>query len=158
MENNRNEMKTYLQRLISSYYTTIVLLAIYALGLALATFIEKYLGTEMAKVLVYYSPVFFFLQFLLVLNFIVAVRKRRLLKKSKWGFMLVHLSFIIILLGALISHLFAKEGMLHLREGDKNNHIRIETSKGITWHTLPFSVELVKFTLSRYPGSSSPSS
>ena len=151
-------MKTYIQRLIGSSYTTIVLPAICPLGLALATFIEKYLGTEVAKVLVYYSPVFFFLQFLLVLNFIVTVRKRRLLNKRKWGFALVHLSFIIILLGALISHLFAKEGMLHLRERDKRNHIRIETSKGTTYHTLPFSVELVKFTLSRYPGSSSPSS
>ncbi|MDR2811175.1 MAG: cytochrome c biogenesis protein ResB, partial [Tannerellaceae bacterium] len=150
-------MKT-IEKAICSYYTTIVLLVIYACGLALATFIEKYLGTEMAKVLIYYSPLFFLVQFLLVINFTAVVARHQLLKKRKWGFMLVHLSFIIILLGALISHLFAEEGILHLREGDKSNHIRIETSKGTTYHTLPFSVELIKFTLSRYPGSSSPSS
>ncbi|MDR1556066.1 MAG: cytochrome c biogenesis protein CcsA [Tannerellaceae bacterium] len=151
-------MKTSVERLISSYYTTLVLLVIYALGLALATLIEKYLGTEMAKILVYYSPPFFLLQLVLLINFIATTLKHRLLKKRKWGFMLVHFSFIIILLGALISHLFAEEGVLHLREGDKSNHIRIETSEGTRYHTLPFSVELVKFTLSRYPGSSSPSS
>ncbi|MDR1938240.1 MAG: cytochrome c biogenesis protein CcsA, partial [Tannerellaceae bacterium] len=150
-------MKT-IEKTIYSYYTAIVLLIIYAFGLAAATFIEKYTGTEMAKMLVYYSPVFFLLQFLLVVNFIAITVKHGLLKKKKWGFMLVHFSFILILLGAMISHIFGEEGVLHLREGDKSNHITIQTSKGTTYHTLPFSVELLKFTLSRYPGSSSPSS
>jgi cytochrome c-type biogenesis protein CcsB len=151
-------MKTSAERVISSYYTTIVLLLVYATGLALATLIEKYGGTEMAKAIIYYSPAFFFLQFLLVANFIATALKHRLLHKRKWGFVLVHLSFVIILLGALISHVFGEEGVMHLREGDKSNHIRVETSKGTAYHTLPFSVELVKFTLTRYPGSSSPSS
>ncbi|MDR1919008.1 MAG: cytochrome c biogenesis protein CcsA [Tannerellaceae bacterium] len=150
-------MKT-IEKTIYSYYTTIVLLIIYAFGLAAATFIEKYTSTEMAKMIVYYSPVFFLLQFLLVVNFIATTLKHGLLKKKKWGFMLVHFSFILILLGAMISHIFGEEGVLHLREGDKSNHIVIQTSKGTTYHTLPFSVELLKFTLSRYPGSSSPSS
>lgn len=51
-------MKT-LERFISSSVTTIVLLLIYAFGLAIATFIEKYHGTAVAKALIYYSPVFF---------------------------------------------------------------------------------------------------
>ena len=41
-------MKT-LERFISSSVTTIVLLLIYAFGLAIATFIEKYHGTAAAK-------------------------------------------------------------------------------------------------------------
>ena len=51
-------MKT-LERFISSSVTTIVLLLIYAFGLAIATFIEKYHGTAAAKAMIYYSPVFF---------------------------------------------------------------------------------------------------
>jgi len=35
---------------LSSYTATIVFLLIYALGLALATLIEKYLGTQAAKI------------------------------------------------------------------------------------------------------------
>ena len=44
-------MKT-LERFISSSVTTIVLLLIYAFGLAIATFIEKYHGTAVAKALI----------------------------------------------------------------------------------------------------------
>ena len=51
-------MKT-LERFISSSVTTIVLLLIYAFGLAIATFIEKYHGTAAAKAMIYYSPVLF---------------------------------------------------------------------------------------------------
>ena len=61
-----NEQMKTLERFISSSVTTIVLLLIYAFGLAIATFIEKYHGTAAAKAMIYYSPVFFLLQFLLV--------------------------------------------------------------------------------------------
>ena len=70
-------MKT-LERFISSSVTTIVLLLIYAFGLAIATFIEKYHGTAAAKAMIYYSPVFFLLQFLLVANFVAIVICRTL--------------------------------------------------------------------------------
>ena len=143
-------MKTNLERFFSSFVTTIVLLLIYAFGLAVATFIEKYHGTATAKAMVYYSPLFFLLQFLLVVNFIAATIKHQYLKRGKWGLMLTHFAFIVILLG--------EEGILHLREGETSNQIAVRTSDNTTFHTLPFSVELKKFTLTRYPGSASPSS
>jgi len=46
-------------RFLSSYAATIVFLLIYGFGLALATLNRKYLGTQAAKMLVYYSPLFF---------------------------------------------------------------------------------------------------
>ena len=55
--------KTNLKRLISSSTTTIVLLLVYGIGLAAATFIEKYQGSEVARSMVYCSPLFFLLQF-----------------------------------------------------------------------------------------------
>ena len=151
-------MKTNLERFFSSFVTTIVLLLIYAFGLAVATFIEKYHGTAAAKAMVYYSPLFFLLQFLLVVNFIAATLKHQYLKRGKWGLMLTHFAFIVILLGALTSFLFGEEGILHLREGETSDRIAVRTSDNTTFHTLPFSVELKKFTLTRYPGSASPSS
>lgn len=81
-------MKT-LERFISSSVTTIVLLLIYAFGLAIATFIEKYHGTAAAKAMIYYSPVFFLLQFLLVANFVAIVIKHQLLKRRRWGLMVI---------------------------------------------------------------------
>lgn len=150
-------MKATLERIFSSFVTTIVLLIIYACGLAIATFIEKYQGTAAAKGMVYYSPGFFLLQFLLVVNFIAVLIKHQYLKRHKWGLVITHFAFIVILFGALISHLFSEEGILHLREGESSDRIAIRTSDNTTYHTLPFSVELVKFTLTRYPGSASPS-
>lgn len=151
-------MKTKFENLLSSYRTTIVLLVIYAVGLAGATFLEKYHGTMAAKAMVYYSPWFFLLQFLMVVNFIAAVARHQLLRQKKWGMMLVHCAFIVILAGAFFSHVFGEEGILHLREGESSNRIAIRTSKDTYFHVLPFEVELVKFTLKRYPGSASPSS
>lgn len=151
-------MITRIERFFSSYKTTIVLLIIYAVGLALATFVEKYHGTMAAKAMIYYSPLFFLLQFLLVVNFLVVLVQRRLYKKKKWGFLLVHIAFIVILCGAMVSHLFSQEGILHLREGEKSNRIEVSTMRERSFHTLPFEVELLRFTLTRYPGSASPSS
>ncbi|MDD4516729.1 cytochrome c biogenesis protein CcsA [Massilibacteroides sp.] len=151
-------MKAKIERILSSYVTTIVLLIIYALGLAFATFIEKYHGTAAAKAMIYYSPVFIMLQFLMIVNFIYEVIEHQLLKKKKWGFMVIHIAFIVVLGGALTTHLFGKEGVLHIREGAREDRMMMETSEGRKYQSLPFAVELKKFTLTRYPGSASPSS
>lgn len=151
-------MKATLERILSSFVTTIVLLLLYGFGLAVATFVEKYHGTVAAKAMIYYSPLFFLLQFLLVVNFIVVAVKYQYCKLHRWGLMVVHISFIIILLGALTSFQFGEEGILHIREGESTDQIAVRQGDLTTFHTLPFTVELVKFTLTRYPGSSSPSS
>ena len=136
----------------------ITLLALYAICMATATFLEKSYGVLLAKTVVYYSPIFILLQFLLIVNFVMVAIRHHLLKRKRWGFVLVHVSFAIILSGAFITHLFGKEGILHLREGESSNRVTIQTNRGQSVLTLPFEVELVKFTLTRYPGSMSPSS
>lgn len=151
-------MKARIESILSSYVTTLILLIVYAAGLAFATFIEKHHGTAAAKAMIYYSPLFILLQFFLIVNFVCEVIRYRLLKKRKWGFMVIHFAFIVILGGALVSHLFGKEGVLHIREGAREDRMTMHTSKGISYQSLPFAVELKKFTLTRYPGSSSPSS
>lgn len=146
-------------KVFSSFVTMLALLFLYASALAAATFIEKYHGVVVAKSLVYHSPLFFFLQFLLVVNFIVSTIKHNYLKRGKWGLIMTHLAFIVILSGALTSYLFSEEGIMHLRQGEKSDRISVRTSNQTTeFRTLPFSIELEKFTLTRYPGSMSPSS
>jgi len=147
-----------MRKIFSSYITMIVLLALYATSMAAATFIEKSYGTMLAKIAVYYSPLFFLLQFLLVVNFVMIAVRYHLFKLKRWGLLFVHFSLIIILTGASVTHIFGKEGMLHLREGEISNRVMVHTNRGQSTLVLPFQVELVKFTLSRYPGSMSPSS
>lgn len=143
---------------LSSAATSLVLLSVYAIGLAMATFIEKYYGTAVAKAMVYYSPLFFLLQLLMVINFIIVTIRRKMLVSGRWGLMVTHLALIVILAGATVSHLFGEEGILHLRQGEVSDRIMVRHSNQNEYHKLPFSVELVKFTLTRYPGSASPSS
>jgi len=151
-------MSALKQNTFFSYKVTIVLLAVYAFLLALATLIEKSRGTSVALHLIYYSPLLIGLQFLLVVNFIGILLQKKLYKRRKIGFLILHTAFIIILLGALVSHLFSEEGVFHLREGETGNQLLVANNRGNENKTLPFSLELVKFTIKRYPGSSSPSS
>jgi cytochrome c-type biogenesis protein CcsB len=151
-----NECKK--MKIVSSYITTVILLIVYATVLAGATFVEKYYGTQVAQKTVYYSPLFFLLQFCMVVNFIAIIVERRLFKRRKWGFLTLHFAFIVILLGAFISYLFSVEGILHIREGETTNKMSVLTAKGHEDYVLPFEMKLSQFILSRYPGSASPSS
>ncbi len=147
-----------IRQLLASYKTTLVLLLIYAFLMALATFIEKKMTAEAAKVIIYYSPVFFFLQFLLVVNFILTFIDHRFIKRGRWALTVIHFAFIVILAGALTTHIFGKEGTMHIREGETSDTMVMHTSKGVFKEQLPFTLELIQFRLSRYPGSKSPSS
>lgn len=143
---------------LSSYKTSIVLLLIYATGLAMATFVEKQMSTEAAKMLIYYSPLFILLQFLLVVNFFLVLLRYHYLQRKKWAMIVVHVALIVILGGALTTLLSGKEGQVHIREGEKTDQMVMHTSRGSTSETLPFVLELTDFRLNRYPGSQSPSS
>lgn len=147
-----------LMRFLSSYKASIILLLLYAIGLASATFVEKVMGTQAAKMLVYYSPLFLFLQFLLVVNFILILFARNFIGRKKWAMVVVHCALVVILLGAMTTYLWGIEGQVHIREGEKSNQMVMNTSKGMLTETLPFDLELKDFRLVRYPGSQSPSS
>lgn len=142
---------------ITSMRTAIILMGLYAISLAGATFVEKYCGTAMAKAMIYYSPLFFLLQGLMALNFLAILFQRKGLNRGRWGFLLTHIALLVILAGAMVSHVIGEEGILHLREGERSDQLLMETDRGTSQHTLPFEVELVRFTLTRYPGSASPS-
>ena len=142
---------------IASMRTASILMGIYALGLASATFLEKYYGTAAAKAMIYYSPLFFLLQGLMALNFLAILFQRKGLNRGRWGFLLTHIALLVILAGAMVSHVIGEEGILHLREGECSDQLQIETDRGTLRYALPFEVELVRFTLTRYPGSASPS-
>ena len=147
-----------IEKIMSSYRTMLLLFTMYAVGLSAATLIEKAHGSTLAKVLIYYSPLFFLLQLLLIANFAAIIRRRQFLQKKRWSMLLVHFSWVVILSGSVISHLFGVEGTIHLREGEKKDRIHIRSNHGQRMAPLPFEIELERFTLTRYPGSASPSS
>ena len=108
----------------------------------------------MAREIIYNNPLFYLLQFLLILNFCATAWQARLWSQRKYGVLLLHISFIVILLGALVTNMFGFEGIVHIREGETVSQMCTTEDQ----RPLPFSIRLDDFKLVRYPGSHSPSS
>lgn len=149
------KVRSLLKVMFTSWKITLVLLIHYMILLAAATFVEKSQGTAMAREVIYNNPLFYLLQLLLVLNFCAIAWQGRLWKQRKYGVLLLHISFIVILLGALVTNIFGFEGIVHIREGETASHMRTTEDDA---RPLPFSICLDDFKLVRYPGSHSPSS
>ena len=149
------KVRSLLKVMFTSWKITLVLLIHYMILLAAATFVEKSQGTAMAREVIYNNPLFYLLQLLLVLNFCAIAWQGRLWKQRKYGVLLLHISFIVILLGALVTNIFGFEGIVHIREGETASHMRTTEDDA---RLLPFSIRLDDFKLVRYPGSHSPSS
>lgn len=141
---------------LASYRTTLLLFVVYAILMAAATILEKFYGTPVAKGIIYYSPLFFIIQLLLCAAFVCTSIRKRLFTVKKWHYSLLHGAFIVILAGAGVTHFWGKEGIIHLREGEKCDFFWLK--EGNMQAELPFELELQDFKLIRYPGSLSPSS
>lgn len=141
---------------LASYRTTLLLFVVYAILMATATILEKFYGTPVAKGIIYYSPLFFIIQLLLCAAFVCTSIRKRLFTVKKWHYSLLHGAFIVILAGAGVTHFWGKEGIIHLREGEKCDFFWLK--EGNMQAELPFELELQDFKLIRYPGSLSPSS
>ncbi len=151
-------MKDRAVKFITSRLLALVLLVIYGVALAAATFVEKFQGIAVAKELIYNSVPMIMMQALMVINFTAIFIKSGYLKARRWGVAVTHSALIIILLGALITHLTGREGVLHIRVGESSNRMVVQTPERQELVSLPFEVELLDFVLKRYSGSMSPSS
>jgi len=138
-------------KILSSYKLMILLLMVLAIGAGIGTFIENDFGSDKAKELVYFAWWYQLSFFLLSIQLFVVIDKTKMYKvKARTLF---HVSFVVILLGATLTHYFGFEGMMHIREGEKSNIIVIGEEK----LKVPFTIECKEFTLTRYAGSRSPS-
>lgn len=134
-----------------------VMLGLFTILMAVATFVESSSGTLAARSLIYNNWWFYLLQLLLVVNFISMAGRFRLREQRKWGTIVLHYAFAVILLGAFITSVSSTEGVLHIREGQSSDQL-LNPTNGKVMEKLPFSVALKDFRLVRYPGSNSPSS
>ena len=112
-----------LQNLLISTRTMALLLIIFAISMAVATFIENDFGTPTAKALIYEARWFEVIMLLLILNFIGNIGRYRLWRREKWPLLVFHLAFILIFIGGAISRYISYEGMMHIREGETSNEI-----------------------------------
>lgn len=112
-----------IQDILISTRTMAVLLLVYAISMAYATFLENDYGTPTAKALIYEAKWFEVLMLLLILNFIGNIARYKLWRKEKWPVLVFHLSFILIFIGGAITRYISYEGIMHIREGETSNEI-----------------------------------
>ena len=151
MANGFNEIRN----LLSRWSTTWVLLGLTAVAMAAATLVEAQTNAETARSVIYHAWWFNLLLLALALNFIVLAHDRKLWARRRWGTLLLHYGFVVILIGAFITHVWGFEGYMHIREGMTTDRMMTSDREA---RTLPFSIKLDRFTISRYHGSHSPSS
>lgn len=94
---------------------TIALYIVVIAVMAVATIIEKYYGTEFVQSDIYGAWWFSLLWGVLTAVAVAYFLKRRV---RRWDVVILHLSFVVILAGALLTYLTATQGSLHLRKGE----------------------------------------
>jgi cytochrome c-type biogenesis protein CcsB len=95
-----------------------VLFIVFAISMALGTFIETWYSIETARVLIYNTWWFEGIMVFFVINFLGNIKRYQLLKKEKWSTLVLHLSFILILIGAFVTRYISYEGIMPIREGE----------------------------------------
>ena len=93
-----------------------VLLFLMAASIGVATFIENSYDTITAKVLIYNAKWFEVILFLLLLNFLNNIKKYNLLSIKKWSILMLHVGFIIALIGSFVTRYVGFEGVMIIKE------------------------------------------
>ena len=125
-----------LKRLIFTLYILLVVC------IGFATVVEKYRGTAFVGEHIYGAWWFSALWAVLTVVSLAYIMKQHLYKRM--AVMLLHLSFVVILVGALVTHLTAQRDTIHLRVG-------------IPYHlTSTSQITLKEFRIINYPGTDAP--
>ena len=105
--------------ILFSFKTTLVLLALLAAGAGVATFIENDFGTSSARVLVYNNIWYEVVMILTTINLLGIIYKFKMWKNLPR--FLFHFSFVVILIGAIITRYIGYEGIMQIPQGTTTN-------------------------------------
>ena len=111
---------------IVSTRLTAILFLVSALAMGIGTFIETYYTTDTAKILIYNTTWFELIMVIFVINFVFNIKRYNLLKFNKWPVLMLHLSWILIILGAGITRYIGYEGVMPIRENASSNSFLTE--------------------------------
>ena len=118
--------------------------------MAAASIVEKIEGTDYVHAHYYGTWWFILIWAALAALGIFYIIQRKVKAVSTWA---LHLSFVIILAGAFITHVNGKQGMMHLRIGEPSDiYFSNNPGEGIKQRKLPFTLSLQKFDIHLYEG------
>lgn len=108
-------------KLASFLYSTrlmAVLFIVYAAAMAAGTFIESDFNTDTARIWIYNTKWFELILIFFLINFIGNIKRYQLHLRKNWATLLLHLAFILIIIGAGITRYISFEGVMPIREGE----------------------------------------
>ncbi|WP_395066851.1 cytochrome c biogenesis protein CcsA [Flavobacterium sp.] len=100
-----------------------VLFLVFAAAMGAGTFIESYYNTDTARIWIYNTTWFELIMVFFFINFFGNIKRYQLYKKEKWATLILHLSWIFIIIGAGITRYVSYEGMMPIREGATSNQV-----------------------------------
>ena len=115
-----NVAKKLLSILFSTRLTA-VLFILFSVAMGIGTFVESAHDTATARIWVYNAWWFEAMMLFFVANFLGNIKRYRLLRWEKWPLLLLHLSWILIIIGAGITRYIGYEGVMPIREGESTN-------------------------------------
>lgn len=130
---------------------------LFAMVCGIATFIEHYYSTAMAKVAVYETLWFEILLAIAALSLCYNIIVFKLYRKDKLAVGLFHFAFVLMIMGAGITRHWGQDGQIHLRKGEQVSYFLSQNNQQTQSINLPFKLELKDFKIEYYPGSKSPS-
>ncbi|WP_324027614.1 cytochrome c biogenesis protein CcsA [Maribacter sp. BPC-D8] len=98
-----------------------ILFIVFATAMAFGTFIESWYSTETARIWIYNAWWFEVIMVFFVINFFGNISRYRLLRLEKWPVLTLHLSWVLIIIGAFVTRYISFEGMMPIREGKTEN-------------------------------------
>jgi cytochrome c-type biogenesis protein CcsB len=98
-----------------------ILFVVFAVAMAVATFLENDFGSPAAFSMVYNTRWFELILLLLAVNLVGQLIVFRLFKRTRLTGALFHLAFIVMIIGAGITRYFGWEGSIHIREGESQS-------------------------------------
>ena len=110
--------------LLFSNRLTGLLFIVFAVSMAIGTFLDAGQDTSptpYSRTLIFNALWFELIMLFFVINFTGNIFKYNLLSLKKWPVLLLHFSWIFILLGAFITRYYAYEGVMSIREGQTEN-------------------------------------
>lgn len=137
----------HLKNLILVVATAIILILI------TATIVESSKGTAFVRQHIYTSAWFVVLWAALAVVAAVYILLRKNKSNVSTSVLLVHASFLVILLGAFTSWNMAESGTIHLRQNETTSTMKDEEGKT---KELGFEVSLKNFNVVNYPGTDAP--
>ena len=121
--------KKLISFLISTRFTAILFI-LFPLSMGIGTFIESYYNTTTAKILIYNAWWFEVMMVFFVINFTLNIKRYNLLSFKKWPVLLLHISWILIILGAGVTRYIGFEGVMPIR-AVSYTHLTLPTNREV---------------------------